>query len=88
MKYRVCVGIDVAGDSAAASERERLQREAMTSIKLLSYLAELAMRQGCILSRQYEEIVRQVYDVQNMLGAWMKSDRKRFGGAGARDGLQ
>ena len=52
MKYRVCVGIDVAGDSAAASERERLQREAMTSIKLLSYLAELAMRQGCILSRR------------------------------------
>ena len=67
------------GDSAAAAERAHLQREAMTSLKLLSYIAELAMRQGCILPRQYEHIARQVYDVQNMLGAWMASDRKRFG---------
>lgn len=67
------------GDTEAANERLRLQRSAMTSLKLLSYIAELAMAQGCILPRQYERIARGIYDVQDMLGAWIKSDRRRFG---------
>ena len=67
------------GDSASVAERLRLQRRAMTSLRLLAYFAELAMQQGCILPKHYERITRHVFDVQNMLGAWMRSDRRRFG---------
>lgn len=70
-------------DGTAASERLRLQRAAMTSLKLLAYLSELAMQQGCILPKQYERITRQAYDVRNMLGAWMRSDRRRLEAKGA-----
>ncbi|MBR4183455.1 MAG: hypothetical protein IKQ56_06505 [Lachnospiraceae bacterium] len=37
------------------------------------------MKQGCILPKQYEHITKQIYDAENMLGAWMNSDRKRYG---------
>ncbi len=59
-------------------ERIHLQREAMTNLKLLSYMTQVAMEQQCILPKQYEQITRKVYDCQNLLGAWMKSDANRF----------
>lgn len=68
-----------------AGEREKTvlrldyQHKAMTELKLLGYIAQLAMEQKCILPKQYEQITRYVYDCQNMLGAWINSDRKRFG---------
>lgn len=68
-----------AGDPRAAAMRLSYQRKAMSTLKLLSYVSELAMRQGCILPKQYELIARQIYDAENMLGAWMNSDRRRFG---------
>lgn len=58
--------------------RLNFQREAMTSLKLLGYIALLAMQQQCILAKQYEEMAKQIMDCQNMLGAWMNSDRKRL----------
>lgn len=60
-------------------KRREYQRDAMTHLKLLAYLAQLAMEQQCILPKQYEQITKQVYDYQNLLGAWMNSDRKRLG---------
>jgi len=54
------------------------QREALTSIKLLCYIAEISLAQGCILMRQYEQIAKLSTDVRNLLGAWINSDRKRF----------
>ena len=45
----------------------------------MSDLVQLAMEQRCILSKQYEQITKKTYDVQNMMGAWMKSDTKRMG---------
>ena len=68
-----------AGDSISAMERAGHQKKAMSRLKLLGYMSELAMKQGCILPKQYEQISKQVYDVQNMLGAWMNSDKRRFG---------
>lgn len=70
-----------SGDVHSAAVRMSYQRKAMSTLKLLSYVSELAMRQGCILPKQYELIARQVYDAQNMLGAWMNSDRRRYGAA-------
>jgi len=65
-------------DISAQKERLELQRAAMTDLKLLGYMALLSMEQECILPKQYEQIARQVSDCQNLLGAWMNSDRKRL----------
>ena len=69
-----------AGDMRSAAMRMSYQRTAMSRLKLLSYMSELAMKQGCILPRQYEQITKQVYDAENMLGAWMNIDRRCYGG--------
>lgn len=61
-----------------AKERLLLQRKAMKSLKLIGYISELAMQQQCILPKQYEQITKMVYDAENLLGAWMNSDRKRY----------
>lgn len=50
----------------------------MTDLKLLGYIALLSMEQGCILPKQYEQISRKIADCQNLLGAWMNSDRRRL----------
>lgn len=68
-----------AGDMRSAELRSAYQRKAMSTLKLLGYVAELAMKQGCILPKQYEQITKQIYDAENMLGAWMNSDKKRYG---------
>ena len=62
-----------------AQKRLGLQQEAQTSLRLLGYISQLAMEQQCILPKQYEQISRLIYDCRNLLGAWEKSDRKRFG---------
>lgn len=68
------------GPDAQVKYQKRIdyQHEALTSLKLLGYVAQLAMEQQCILARQYEQIAHHVADCQNMLGAWINSDRKRF----------
>ena len=62
------------------SQKDRLsfQRRAMTDLKLLGYIALLSVEQKCILPKQYEQIAIHVSNCQNMLGAWMNSDRKRL----------
>ncbi len=65
-------------DMMAQKERIAFQRSAMTDLKLLGYFALLSMEQKCILPKQYEQIARQVTDCQNLLGAWMNSDRRRL----------
>ena len=66
------------GDMRTAEARSAYQRKAMSTLKLLGYMSELAMKQGCILPKQYEQITKQIYDAENMLGAWMNSDKKRY----------
>jgi len=72
--------IYVGGENKAQAMEKRLehQHSALTSVKLLGYMALLAREQGCILPKQYEQITKQVSDCQNLLGAWINSDRKRF----------
>lgn len=66
------------GDMMKAEQRLEYQRQAMTELKLLSYMSQLAMQQQCILPKQYEQITKQTSDCQNLLGAWMNSDRRRL----------
>ena len=67
------------GDREKAEQRIDFQHQALTELKLLGYMAQLSMEQGCILPKQYEQITKKVHDCQNMLGAWINSDRKRLG---------
>lgn len=68
-----------AGDREKAQQRIDFQHQALTKLKLLGYMAQLSMEQGCILPKQYEQITKKIHDCQNMLGAWLNSDRKRLG---------
>ena len=65
-------------DKSAQQKRLDFQHAAMTDLRLLGYFSQLAMEQQCILPKQFEQIARQVTDCQNLLGAWMNSDRKRL----------
>jgi hypothetical protein len=58
--------------------RRDYQQKAFTNIKLLSFIAQVSMEQQCILPKQYEQITKKLYDCQNLLGAWVKSDNKRY----------
>jgi hypothetical protein len=61
--------------------RQRLdfQHEALTELRLLAYFAQLALEQKAILPKQYEQIAKQSADCMNLVGAWILSDKKRFG---------
>ena len=58
--------------------RLNFQHKALTDTKILAYFAYLAMEQKCLLPKQFEQISRLTTDVQNMTGAWINSDRKRY----------
>ena len=65
-------------NNANIEKRREYQRQAMTDLKLLAYISLLALEQKCILPKQFEQISRQSTDCENMLGAWINSDRKRL----------
>ena len=71
-----------SADSPEAAERLDLQHRAMTQLRLLCYMAQLAEEQGCILHKQYEQITKQAYECQNLLGGWINSDKRRLSGTG------
>ena len=62
----------------AREKRLEFQHQAMTDLKLLCYFSLLAREQNCILPKQYEQIARQSSDCQNLLSAWISSDRRRL----------
>ena len=63
---------------AGWAQRQAHQRKAMSTLKLLSYVSQISMEQGAIQPKQYEQISMQVYNVQNLLGAWINSDTRRL----------
>lgn len=66
------------GDAPAAAKRLEYQHQALTSLKLLAFMAQLAMEQGCILPRQFEQISRRAHDCRNLCGAWINAERARL----------
>ena len=60
-------------------KRKECQHTAYLKLKLLSYMAFLALENECILRKQYEQISLQVSDCINLLVAWRKSDADRLG---------
>lgn len=70
----------VSGPDAREKARQRLdlQHEAMTRVRLLCYIAQLALEQKAILPKHYEQIAKQGTEVLAYLGGWINSDRKRY----------
>ena len=66
------------GDADALSRRHAYQHEASVSLKMLVYVAEMALSQGALTMKQYEQVSRQAFDVGNLIGGWINSDKKRF----------
>lgn len=52
----------------ALKERQKLQRNVLTNIKLLAYVSQLSMEQKCILPKQYEQIYRKALYMPKPLG--------------------
>ncbi|MDR1891808.1 MAG: four helix bundle protein [Oscillospiraceae bacterium] len=59
--------------------RLNFQHEALTELRLLAYFAQVALEEKAILPKHYEQISMQSVDCMNMIGAWILSDKKRFG---------
>lgn len=76
--YRANMIFVSKNDPDACGKRLEFQHQTLTELKLLGYFALLAMEQKCILPKQYEQIARLSSDCQNMLGAWINSDKKRL----------
>ena len=66
------------GQEKNAEKRLSLQHQALTTLQLIAYIAELAMTEKCILFKQYEQIAKLTTDCQRLLGAWINSDKKRL----------
>jgi len=58
-------------------KRKDCQHNAYMKLKLLSYMAFLALENQCILRKQYEQISIALADCINLLVAWRKSDAVR-----------
>ncbi|MCP1111486.1 four helix bundle protein [Ohessyouella blattaphilus] len=54
------------------------QRKALTALRLLGYMAQISQESNCLTMKQYAIITKEVYDCQNLLGAWMNSDKSRY----------
>ena len=55
-----------------ASRRREHQDRAMTDLKMLGWLAHLAVEQGCLLQRQYEILAGMLAECMKLLTAWKK----------------
>ena len=72
------------GGLSEAKERQSFQRRAMTSLKTLGFMSELAMKKQCILPKHYEQITIRVSETQKLLAGWINSDKKRYASLGIR----
>ncbi len=67
-------------DPAAYGRRLRYQNHALTCLRLLSYMGELAQGPDvqCILPKQFEEMSKRIAECHNTLLGWMASDKRRL----------
>jgi hypothetical protein len=64
-------------DKETYRRRWNYQSEALTTLKLLAYLALFAKEQQCILPKHYANISKYTYDCLNLIVGWMRSDEAK-----------
>lgn len=70
-------------DRERIEERMYYQRKAGTSLKLVGYVAHIALQQQAILPKQFEKISQLIYVCGNLLGGWIQSDVRRLQAIGS-----
>lgn len=50
----------------------------MTKTKQLDFLVMISVNMGCITYKQQERLARLLYEVRSLIGAFIRSDKKRF----------
>lgn len=70
-------------DRERIEERMYYQRKAGTSLKLVGYVAHIALQQQAILPKQFEKLSQLIYVCGNMLGGWIQSDVRRLQAIGS-----
>jgi len=58
--------------------RRDYQHTALTKIKLLAYFANTALSNQAITVKQFEQIAKLTKDCQNLIGGWIKKEKKRW----------
>lgn len=64
--------------AARVAQRQEHAQVALTTAKELDYIIVLAREMVCLTPKQHEQAAKHLADVRNMLGAWIKSERKRY----------
>ena len=59
--------------------RYNYMKAAVTDIRLLIYISEIAMKCNCILPKQYHQISLKGTETLRYIGAWINGDRRRLG---------
>jgi hypothetical protein len=71
--------LTLASQSGAGVEKRRdLQGRVFSKISILDYYIQLALKRKLITSRNEERWIEALMDVRNLLGAWIRADRKRY----------
>lgn len=65
-------------DINAMNLRAELQSKAQTNIKVLQFFVGLAVEEGAMLLKQFENISRQGTEVSVLITKWKESDKRRF----------
>jgi len=61
-----------------ATRRLDYAQEALTTAKELDHVVVLAREMLCITPKHHEQLAQHIWDVRNLLGAWIKSERRRY----------
>ncbi|MCL2547339.1 MAG: four helix bundle protein [Oscillospiraceae bacterium] len=59
-------------------KRREYQHTALTELKIMAFVSQMALEQKCILPQHFEQISKQTLDCQRLLGAWANSDKKKW----------
>jgi hypothetical protein len=68
----------LGNNSEGNKHRLEFQHRSLTALRILTYIAELAMTHNSILPRHFEQISRLSTECSRMLGAWVNSDKQRL----------
>lgn len=74
----IFVGSDTFSKTRAL-QRIQHQKDALSSVKLLGFIALIANEQQAITNHQYEYMSKLLANVQYLIAAWLKKDSERYG---------
>lgn len=68
----------IRNDKVKKEQRAAFQRRALTSLNLLTYVSEMAFKHGCIIQKQFVQIIKLSGIAETLIYNWLEKDSKRF----------